>query len=135
MVNIFCQMHLVIRLSNRTIKSNKLFEKNAEKLINEGKTALYPSAVLSANGENLQSFYRKYVLLFTLIPLLSKKIVDKIINCPLLRKLISVFPLSTILFVKIFLNFKNGRGLLPLSILSNEIFFFKRFLKIKLRMN
>jgi radical SAM superfamily enzyme YgiQ (UPF0313 family) len=115
----------------KTAKKKGLLGKNAEKLINEGKASLYPSAILTAKGENLQGYYRKYSFLLTMIPLFPKAIMNQIINHESLRKIILFLPSPVIVLVKIILNYRIGLGLLPVSILKNELFYFVRFFKTK----
>lgn len=114
-------------------RRKKILSSRAEKLVNEGKAALYVSAVLTSRGTNLQQYYRQYALLLSVIPLLPGWWVEKILENKTALKLFRIFPLSIIWLIKTILNFRCDMGVLPLIVVKNELFFTKRFIQIKLK--
>lgn len=97
--------------------------------INEGKAVVYQTGDFAHHDD----FYSRYALAVTLIPLLPRWLVDKIVKSDRLMAFLGRIPLIFIPLVKILINFRIGRGFLPLAILKMELFFTKNFVLDKLR--
>lgn len=107
-----------------------LIKKEDIDLVNQGKSVVYQTGELVAHKKD---FYTSYALLFSSIPLLPKWLVTKIAKDDRVIEFFGRLPLFLIPPVKIILNFRAGRGFLPLAILRMEIFFTKQFFGSKLR--
>lgn len=107
-----------------------LIKKKDIGLINQGKFIVYQTGELIARKRN---FYNRYALLLTSIPLLPQWLVTKINKNDKAIEFFGRLPLFLVPMVKIFLNFRIGRGFLPLAILKMEWFFTKKFLGRKLK--
>lgn len=98
--------------------------------INKGESVVYQTGQLYSGKRD---FYRRYALLLSSIPLLPKGAVANIGKKNALIMCFGYLPLFFIPLVKVILNFRIGRGFLPLAILKMEIFFTLRFLKGKFK--
>lgn len=100
------------------------------KAINEGKGRVYQTGDLLSHHHD---FYTSYALVITSIPLLPKWLVDKVSKSEGALRFFGRLPLFLIPLVKIIVNFRAGRGFLPLAIIKMELFFTKQFLFNKIR--
>lgn len=111
-------------------KKSGLLRKDAEELINSGLAPTYMNVQLSTSGD-----YRKYALLFTLIPLLPAAVARNIINSNLLKKVLSSFPPFLILMAKFILNIRAKTGFIFFSVFNNEFFYFKTIISRKIKLS
>lgn len=116
------------KINEIALKAGLLTEKDIVK-INQGKFEVYQQGYWT---DRRQNFWNKYALLLSSIPLLPKWLVDKIAGSERLIGLFGRFPLYLIGVVKIIINFKAGRGFLPLHILKIEIYNAVRFIKARI---
>lgn len=116
------------KVNDIALKSGLISKKDIE-LINEGKSIVYQTGELISRKND---FYTRYALLLTCIPILPKKIVEFIGRSEKAISFFTKLPLFFTPIVKIILNFRIGRGFLPLSILKMEIFFTRQFVRSKL---
>ena len=94
-------------------------------LIEEGKAnGLY--ATVSLGKKRSLSFYSQYALFFSILPLLPKSLINKILGSRIILNLLTKLPLILLPFVKILVDLKSGMGFIPLSVLKNEIFFIRQ---------
>ncbi len=107
-----------------------LIKKKDIQAINQGKFVVYQTGELVAKKKD---FYSRYALLLTSIPILPKWLVKRIARSDQAIGFFGKLPLFLIPPIKIFLNFRIGRGFLPLAIFRMEFFFTKDFLKKKLK--
>ncbi len=116
------------KINEISLKAGFINEKDIEK-INRGESLVYQTGDF-AHSDN---FYSRYALLLTLIPLLPSGLTRKIANNNSLIDFFGKLPLWLIPMIKIMINFKIGRGFLPLAIVKMEIFFTKGFISEKLK--
>lgn len=98
-----------------------LLESQANDLISKGLTQGYMNVQLNPEGN-----YRKYVLLFTIIPLFSASMMKRILNRPRLKKIIERLPMAFVLLAKFILNIKAGTGFIFFTVLRNEWFYARK---------
>jgi len=108
-------------------KETCLINSNDIDLINKGKKNNYSSMGLSEKKHG-QDDYQKYAFLITSIPLLSKKLVKKIIDNNTLSKLFQKIPLFFLPFIKIIVQLKAGFGFIFFNVIKNEFFYLNRYL-------
>ena len=113
-------------------KDAGILNKDIDNAINNGMFTLYHSAILTSHGKNLEGNYRRYALLFSILPLVPKRLMGRIIEKPGLRSLFARMPLFFVPAVKIIVNFRVGLGFLPVSVVRNELFFAYKSIKIKM---
>jgi len=99
------------------------YDKDIKK-INQGKYAVYQTGDW---GTNRKDFFTKYALVLSIIPILPPWLVDRISKSERAVNFFSRLPLYLIPIIKIIVNFRSGRGFLPLAILRMEIFFTTQF--------
>lgn len=99
-------------------------------LINQGKGRAYQTGELLAHQ---QDFYTRYALLLTSVPLLPRWLTSRIATSERAIDLFGSLPLFFIPLVKIVLDFRAGRGFLPLAILRMELFFTRQFITSRLK--
>jgi len=116
------------KINDFALKSG-LIKKKDINLINQGRHTIYQTGDLHAKKED---YYTKYALLISSVPLMPAFVVEMISKSDKLISIFSQLPLFLIPLVKIVLNFKAGRGFLPLAVLRMEIFFTTQFIKQKL---
>lgn len=96
--------------------------------IQQGKEIVYNSL----KRESVTGDYRKYALLMTAMPLLSKKLVNFVINN---KKTLNIFiKLSPILIVpvKFLVYLKTGLSFIFFSVVKNELFYFYKWMSWRL---
>lgn len=116
------------KINEIALQAGLITEKDIKK-INEGKFELYQAGNYSDHRKN---FYNKYALVISCIPLMPSWLVSKIAGSEKLVNFFSRLPPHLIPIVKIIVNFKSGRGFLPLAILKIEIYYAIQFLKVKI---
>jgi anaerobic magnesium-protoporphyrin IX monomethyl ester cyclase len=100
--------------------------------IEEGKgIGLYATVSLGARNSEKLSFYRRFAIIFSMIPLLPKALVRRILKSRVLRGVCAKIPLSALPIIKIMVDFKEGMGFIPFSVLKNEIFYTVQFFREK----
>lgn len=130
MINCYNLLYFPKAKINQIALKAGLIKKSDIKLINQGKFIVYQTGELVAHRKD---FYSQYALLLTIIPLLPKRVVAKIGEDERTINFFSHLPLFLIPLVKVYLNFRIGRGFLPLAILKMEIFFTKKFSETKIK--
>lgn len=129
MINCYSLLYFPKAQINEIALKAGFIKKGDIKKINEGKAIVYQTGDFSHHDD----FYSNYALLLTLIPLLPKWVVERIIKSNQTIDFFGKLPLVLIPLIKIIINFKIGRGFLPFAIFKMELFFTKNFLKEKLR--
>jgi len=114
-------------------KDAGILNKDTDYTINTGQFTTYHSTIITSKGRNLEDNYRKYALLFSMLPLVPQRLMEKIINKSKLRNLFARMPTFLIPITKIIVNFRVGLGFLPISVIKNEMFFVYKSIKIKIR--
>jgi len=110
-----------------------LLNDEAERIINEGKSSGYGHFLFSPTEKSLRSDnYRKYALLFSLIPLLPRRLVGFMINRSPWRLFIGKLPMPLVSLVKTISNLKAGLGFLPAIVLYYQLHFGVTILKQKI---
>lgn len=130
MINCYNLLYFPKAKINEIALKAGLIKRKDIKAINQGKFVVYQTGELVAHKKD---FYSRYALLLTSIPLLPKWLVDRIAKSDKAIEFFGHLPLFLIPMVKIILNFRIGRGFLPLAILKMEFFFTKEFLGKKLK--
>ncbi|MEI6631159.1 MAG: radical SAM protein [bacterium] len=103
-----------------------LDEKKIEEIEGGRDDGLYSTATLTASKTKSTSFYQRYALLLSSIPLLPKSLCARVISSVKLKKFFSGLPISLMPFVKIIADLKGGLGFIPFSVLANEVFYLKQ---------
>ncbi len=115
------------RIIEHGIRSGALKEGSRD-LINRGLSGNYINIQLNSQGD-----YRRYALLFTILPLLPKRFAAKIIEDNIFRRILLGLPSGVILLVKFILNIRAGTGFVFFTVLNNELFYLKAILAGKIR--
>lgn len=110
------------------IRAGALSEDSRD-LINRGLAANYINIQLDSRGD-----YRRYALLFTILPLLPSGFAAKIIDDNIFRRMLLRLPRAVILLVKFILNIRAGTGFVFFTVISNELFYLKALLAGKMRL-
>jgi len=97
-------------------------------LINRGLAANYINIQLDSQGD-----YRRYALLFTILPLLPARFAAKIIDDNIFRRMLLRLPPVVILLVKFILNIRAGTGFVFFTVFNNELFYLKALLAGRIR--
>lgn len=111
-----------------SIKTGIISEEFRE-LINEGKAPVYLTA---PTGSNVDDDYKKFALLFTIIPLLPPRMIQKIIESKKFLSFLGRMPIYFILFFRLIVNIKAGTGFIYFTALNSEISKFVVTLRMKL---
>lgn len=117
------------KINETALEAGLINDKDIEK-INVGKYEIYQTGDY---GTKKKDFYTNYALLITSIPVLPSWLVDRIAKSERAVAFFSRRPLYLIPIIKIIVNFRSGRGFLPLGILKMEIFFTKQFIQTRLK--
>lgn len=113
------------KINEIALEAGLLNKKNIIK-INQGKYEVYQTGDWGTHRKN---FFTNYALVLSSIPLLPKWLVERIAKSEKMINFFSRLPLYLIPIIKVTVNFKSGRGFLPLAILKMEIFFTIQFFK------
>jgi anaerobic magnesium-protoporphyrin IX monomethyl ester cyclase len=119
------------KIIDYAIGANILQEADIKK-IDRGQSIVYQTGALSANSSEVRDNYSHYALLLTAIPILPRKMVEKICRSDKKINFFSKLPLFLIPFIKLFLNFRIGYGFVPLGVINTELFWIRKFIAIKL---
>jgi len=130
-VNIYGLLYLPKTEIIETAKKAGILNKNIDDVINNGQFGLYINAILTTRGENLQENYRKYALLFSILPLIPQKLMEKVINSQRLRNIFVCMPILFISLIKIIVLARAGTGFLPLTLFRNGLSFAYKAIRIK----
>lgn len=117
------------KINETALEAGLINDKDIEK-INVGKYEIYQTGDY---GTKKKDFYTNYALLITSIPVLPPWLVAQIAKSERAVAFFSRLPLLFIPIIKIIVNFRSGRGFLPLGILKMEIFFTKQFFQTRLK--
>ena len=112
------------KLIDIAVEAGLLKNEDREK-IDRGQSVVYQTGEVVAKTKD---YYSRYALLLSAIPLLPKNFVKRIEHDKKLISFFASFPLFLVPLVKVLLNFRMGRGFLPLAILKMEAFFTSRFI-------
>jgi hypothetical protein len=112
------------KLIDIAIEAGLLKNEDREK-IDRGQSVVYQTGEVVTKTKD---YYSRYALLLSAIPLLPKNFVKRIEHDKKLVSFFASFPLFLVPLVKVLLNFRMGRGFLPLAILKMEAFFTSRFI-------
>lgn len=115
------------RIIEHGIRAGALKEGSRD-LINRGLSGNYINIQLNSQGD-----YRRYALLFTILPLLPKRLAAKIIEDNIFRRILLGLPSAVILLVKFILNIRAGTGFVFFTVINNELFYLKAILAGKIR--
>ena len=115
------------RIIEHGIRAGALKEGSRD-LINRGLSGNYINIQLNSQGD-----YRRYALLFTILPLLPKRFAAKIIEDNIFRRILLGLPSGVILLVKFILNIRAGTGFVFFTVINNELFYLKASLAGKIR--
>ncbi|TAN60514.1 B12-binding domain-containing radical SAM protein [bacterium] len=109
-----------------------VLKEDSRDLINRGLSGNYINIQLDSHGD-----YRRYALLFTILPLLPGRFAAKIIKDSILKRILLGLPSAVILLVKFILNVRAGTGFIFFNVINNELFYLKALLsgKIKARIS
>lgn len=116
------------KINDIALAAGFINKKDIEK-INYGRALVYQTGDFS----HRDNFYSRYALLLTCLPLLPSSLIKKISNSDKVIDFFGRLPLWLIPIIKIMINFKIGRGFLPLAIFKMEIFFTKQFILEKIK--
>lgn len=86
-------------------------------------------ASMGINNDKTLDDYQKYAFLLTAMPLLPKKLVEKIINNNKLFAITGNFPSCLLVFIKVAAQLKAG--FIFFNVIKNEIFYLKQYSKNK----
>jgi len=120
------------KIIEHALRAGNLQDQDVYK-INRAKSITYQTGALSEKSAESRDFYREYALLLTVIPLLSKRTVDKILISERRIRFFGKLPLILIPMVKVILNFRVGHGFIPMAVLNTEIFWLREFFKVKFK--
>jgi len=119
------------KILEHAIKANILAKNDIEK-INRGQGIVYQTGGLSAQSQDVRNNYAKYVLLITLIPILPKKFVDKVIKDDRWMRFFQKMPIFIIPILKVFLNFRVNHGFLLWTVIKTELYWTRKFILKKI---
>ena len=114
-------------------KKAGILDDTSEELINEGKHGLHCVFMVIPHESQFTMHYRKYALLFAILPLLPQNFAKVAINNGRLRSFFSMLPISLVSPIKIMVNGKIRLNFRYGAILSIQLSWIFRILKLKLR--
>ena len=109
-------------------KEARVLNSRDVEMINKGKRGRYSSMGIDNKGA-LSDDYRKFALLFTIIPLLPVGLLKKALRYKVLVNMFQKIPLFFLPFIKVAIQLKAGFGFILFNVIGNELFYLKNYFR------
>lgn len=124
------------KIIEHALEANMLTSADVDK-INRGQGIVYQTGGLTAQSKDMRNNYARYALFLTLIPILPKKFVDKVVKSEKWMDFFGKIPIFIIPVLKAFLNFRVNHGFLLWVVIKTEMYWTRKFIikKINYKFN